>query len=71
MSYKEACEVVDKVCKNWEVTFNNYKLVNTAYERTCEKNKADLQCLVNDIFGKLTSNIIEAELKSASDLVHS
>ena len=71
MSYEEARKVVDKVCKNWEATFNNYKLVNTVYERTCEKNKADLQSLVNDIFGKLTSNIIEAELKSASDLARS
>lgn len=70
MSYKEACEVVDKVCENWEVTFNNYKLVNAIYERTCEKNKADLQSLVNDVFGKLTNNIIEAELKPASDLAH-
>ena len=71
MSYKEACKVVDKVCKNWEVTFNSYKLVNTVYERTCEQNKAELQCLVNDSFSKLTSNIIEAELKPASALVNS
>ena len=71
MPYEEACKVVDKVCKNWEATFNNYKLVNTVYERTCEKNKADLQSFVNDIFGKLTSNIIEAELKSVSDLARS
>ena len=71
MSYKEACKVVDKVCKNWEATFNSYKLVNTVYERTCEQNKAELQCLVNDSFSKLTSNIIEAELKPASDLVNS
>lgn len=70
MSYKEACKVVDKVCKNWEATFNSYKLVNTVYERTCEQNKAELQCLVNDSFSKLTSNIIEAELKPASDLAH-
>lgn len=71
MSYEEACKVVDKVCKNWEATFNNYKLVNAVCERTREKNKAELQCLVNDVFSKLTSNIIEAELKPASDLVHS
>lgn len=71
MSYKEACKVVDKVCKNWETTFNNYKLVNVVCERTREKNKAELQCLVNDIFSKLTSNIIEAELKPANDLVNS
>ena len=71
MSYKEACKVVDEVCKNWEATFNSYKLVNTVYERTCEQNKAELQCLVNDSFNKLTSNIIEAELKPASDLVNS
>ena len=71
MSYKEACKVVDKVCKNWEATFNSYKLVNTVYERTCEQNKAELQCLVNDSFSKLTSNIIEAELKPASALVNS
>lgn len=70
MSYKEACKVVDKVCKNWEATFNNYKLVNAVCERTREKNKAELQCLVNDIFSKLTNNIIEAELKPASDLAH-
>lgn len=70
MSYEEACKVVDKVCKNWEATFNNYKLVNAVYERTCEKNKADLQSLVNDVFGKLTNSIIKAELKPASDLAH-
>ena len=65
MTYKEACEALDKACENWEAIYNDCKLEDALYEVTQRKSKESLQSLVENTFGKLTNNIIEAEIVPA------
>lgn len=65
MIYKEACEVLDKACENWEAIYNDCKLEDALYEVTQRKSKESLQNLIESSFGKITNNVIEAEIVPA------
>lgn len=62
MTYKKACEVLDKTCKNWETLYNNCKLEDTIYRIAQKKAREDLQNLAENTFSKITDNVIEAKL---------
>lgn len=65
MSYKEACEALDKACENWEAICNDCKLEDTIYEVTQKKTKESLQNLVENTFSKITNNVIEVTITPA------
>ena len=65
MSYKEACEALDKACENWEAIYNDCKLEDAIYEVTQKKTKESLQNLAENTFSKITNNVIEATITPA------
>ena len=65
MSYKEACEALDKACENWEAIYNDCKLEDTIYEVTQKKTKESLQNLTENTFSKITNNVIEVTITPA------
>ncbi len=65
MSYKEACEALNKACENWEAIYNDCKLEDAIYEVTQKKTKESLQNLAENTFSKITNNVIEATITPA------
>lgn len=65
MSYKEACEALDKACENWEAIYNDCKLEDAIYEVTQKKTKESLQTLAENTFSKITNNVIEVTITPA------
>ena len=65
MTYKEACEALDKACENWETIYNDCKLEDVIYGVTQKKTKENLQNLAENTFSKITNNVIEVTITPA------
>lgn len=58
MTYKEACETVDKLCEDWETKYNNHKLENTAYNLSSKESTEKMQELADKIFNNTTNGVL-------------
>ena len=38
MTYKEACETVDKLCEDWEIRYSHHKLESIAYNLSAKES---------------------------------
>lgn len=63
MSYREACEEVDVLCKGWEAKYNNHKLESAAYKLGVKKSTEKMQELACNIFSKTTNNALRVEME--------
>ena len=58
MTYKEACEAVDKLCEDWETKYNNHKLENTAYNLSSKESTERMQELADKVFNETTNGVL-------------
>lgn len=63
MTYKEACEEIDRLCEGWEAKYNNHKLESTAYKLGVKESTEKMQELACNIFSKTTNNALRVTME--------
>lgn len=63
MTYKEACETVDKLCEDWEIRYNNHKLESTVYNLSSKESTERMQELADKVFSKTTNGVLSVGIE--------
>lgn len=62
MTYKKACEAIDKLCEGWETKHNNYKLETATYNLSSKENIEKMQDFTHSIFNKVTNGALNVDI---------
>ena len=63
MTYKEACETVDKLCEDWEIRYSHHKLESTAYNLSAKESTERMQELADKVFNKTTNGVLSVGIE--------
>ena len=63
MTYKEACEAIDKLCEDWKTRCGNYKLESVGCKLSSKKSAEKIQDLTRNIFDKTTNGALSVEVE--------
>lgn len=65
MTYKEACEAIDRLCEDWKTRCVNYKLESVGYKLSSKKSAEKIQDLACTILDKTTNGVLSVEVELA------
>ena len=62
MTYKEACEGIDRLCEDWGVRYSNHKLESVAYNLNAKESIEKIREFAHNVFDKATNGVLSVEV---------
>ena len=62
MTYKEACEEIDRLCEDWGVRYSNHKLESVAYNLNAKESIEKIREFAHNVFDKATNGVLSVEV---------